>query len=122
MRRAPAVQEESDYQRSVFLNEVLIQVRYLINEASITQRMPSDVSAIEYYHIDLGTPQPGHVMARPISCARSRWSGVRHWSDRTPLARMLQRVTGWGSGGRVPMPARIPRRPGSESCRAPVQR
>jgi Hint domain len=39
----------------VFLNEVLIQVRYLINEASIAQRMPSDVSEIEYYHIDLGT-------------------------------------------------------------------
>jgi hypothetical protein len=39
----------------VFLNEVLIQVQYLINETSIAQGMPSDMSAIEYYHIDLGT-------------------------------------------------------------------
>ena len=39
----------------VFLNEVLIQVQYLINEASIAQRTPSDMSAIEYYHVDLGT-------------------------------------------------------------------
>jgi Hint domain-containing protein len=28
---------------------------YLINEASIAQGIPSDMSAIEYYHIDLGT-------------------------------------------------------------------
>ena len=39
----------------IFFNEALIPVMYLINEASIAQGMPSDVSAIEYYHIDLGT-------------------------------------------------------------------
>jgi Hint domain len=39
----------------VYLNEVLIAVQYLINETSVVQRMPSDMSAIEYYHIDLGT-------------------------------------------------------------------
>jgi hypothetical protein len=31
----------------------VIEVMYLINEASIAQRMPSDMSAIEYYHIEL---------------------------------------------------------------------
>jgi Hint domain len=39
----------------IFFNEVLIQVQYLINETSIAQHMPSDMSGIEYYHIDLGT-------------------------------------------------------------------
>jgi hypothetical protein len=39
----------------IFFNEVLIPVMYLINETSIAKRMPSDMSAIEYYHIDLDT-------------------------------------------------------------------
>jgi hypothetical protein len=39
----------------IFFNDALIPVMYLINEASIEQGMPSDVSAIEHYHIDLGT-------------------------------------------------------------------
>jgi hypothetical protein len=39
----------------IFFNDALIPVMYLINEASIAQGMPSDVSAIEHYHIDLGT-------------------------------------------------------------------
>ncbi len=39
----------------IFFNKVLIPVQYLVNEASITQCMPSEMSAIEYYHIDLDT-------------------------------------------------------------------
>ena len=39
----------------IFFGEALIPVMYLINEASIAQGMPSDMSAIEYYHIDLDT-------------------------------------------------------------------
>jgi hypothetical protein len=39
----------------IFYNEVLIPVMYLINEATIAQGTPSDMSAVEYYHIDLGT-------------------------------------------------------------------
>jgi hypothetical protein len=37
----------------VFFSGALIPVMYLINETSIAQGMPSDMSAIEYYHIDL---------------------------------------------------------------------
>jgi hypothetical protein len=37
----------------VYLNEALIPVMYLINEATIAQGTPSDMSAIEYYHIEL---------------------------------------------------------------------
>ena len=39
----------------IFFNESLFPVMYLINEASIAQGMPSDMSAIEYYHIELDT-------------------------------------------------------------------
>ena len=39
----------------IFFNEALIPVMYLINEASITQGTPSDMSALEYYHIELDT-------------------------------------------------------------------
>ena len=39
----------------IFFNESLIPVMYLVNEASIAQRMPSDMSAIEYYHIEFDT-------------------------------------------------------------------
>ena len=39
----------------IFINEALIPVMYLINEASIAQGTPSDMSAIEYYHIELDT-------------------------------------------------------------------
>jgi hypothetical protein len=39
----------------IFFNETLIPVMYLINEATIAQSTPSDMSAIEYYHIELDT-------------------------------------------------------------------
>ena len=39
----------------IFFNESLFPVMYLINEASIAQGMPSDMSAIEYYHVELDT-------------------------------------------------------------------
>jgi Hint domain len=37
----------------IFFNEALIPVMYLINEATISPGTPSDMSAIEYYHIEL---------------------------------------------------------------------
>src|SRR5262249_3809653 len=37
----------------IFFNEALIPVMYLINEVTIAQGMPSDMSEIEYYHIEL---------------------------------------------------------------------
>jgi hypothetical protein len=39
----------------VFFNDALIPVKHLVNGTSIAQGAPSDMSAIEYYHIDLGT-------------------------------------------------------------------
>jgi Hint domain len=39
----------------VFFNEALIPVMYLINETSIAQGTPSEMSALEYYHVALDT-------------------------------------------------------------------
>jgi hypothetical protein len=39
----------------IFINEVLIPVKYLINGVSVAQGAPSDISAIEYYHIEFDT-------------------------------------------------------------------
>jgi hypothetical protein len=42
-------------QHCIFINEALIPVMYLINETSIAQGTPSDMSALEYYHIEFDT-------------------------------------------------------------------
>ena len=42
-------------QHCIFINEVLIPVIYLVNENSIAESAPTDVSALEYYHIELDT-------------------------------------------------------------------
>jgi len=39
----------------VFVNEALIPVVYLINETSIAPGTPSEMSALEYYHVELDT-------------------------------------------------------------------
>jgi Hint domain-containing protein len=39
----------------VFVNEALIPVMYLINETSIAQDTPSEMSTMEYYHVELDT-------------------------------------------------------------------
>ena len=39
----------------VFFNEALIPVMYLINETSIAPGSPSEMSALEYYHVELDT-------------------------------------------------------------------
>jgi len=39
----------------VFFNRAFIPVKHLINGTSVAPDAPSDMSAIEYYHVDLGT-------------------------------------------------------------------
>jgi hypothetical protein len=39
----------------LFFNEALIPVMYLVNETSIAQRTPSEMSELEYYHVELDT-------------------------------------------------------------------
>jgi hypothetical protein len=57
-----AIDDETPYRdlylsllHCVFLNEALIPVMYLINEASIAQGTPSDMCALEYYHLEFDT-------------------------------------------------------------------
>ena len=45
---------------------MLIPVFYLINESSIAEGMPSDVSAIQYYHIELDTHQVIYAEGAPV--------------------------------------------------------
>src|SRR5262249_39196091 len=45
----------------IFFNEALIPVKYLVNGTSIAQGVPSGMSAIEYYHIDLDTHEVLHA-------------------------------------------------------------
>jgi Hint domain-containing protein len=57
-----AIDEETPYRdlylsplHCVFFNEALIPVMYLINETSIAQGTPSEMSVLEYYHVELDT-------------------------------------------------------------------
>jgi Hint domain len=89
----------------IFFNEALIPVIYLVNEASIAQGMPSDMSAIEYYHIDLDTHEviyaEGALVESFLDDGSNRESfsnfiqyerlyGVERQSKMTPFAPILR--------------------------------
>jgi Hint domain len=89
----------------IFVSEALIPVMYLINEASIAQGMPSDMSAIEYYHIDLDTHEviyaEGALVESFLDDGSNRESfsnfiqyerlyGVERQSKMTPFAPILR--------------------------------
>jgi hypothetical protein len=87
----------------IFFNEALFPVMYLINEASIAQGMPSDMSAIEYYHIELDTHEviyaEGALVESFDGSNRENFSnfvqyerlyGAEHESKMTPFAPVLR--------------------------------
>jgi Hint domain len=87
----------------IFFNDNLIPVIYLINEASIAQGTPSDISAIEYYHIDLGTHEviyaEGALVESYDGSSRENFSnfvqyerlyGIERQSKMTPFAPILR--------------------------------
>jgi Hint domain len=87
----------------IFFNESLIPVMYLINEASIAQGMPSDMSAIEYFHVELDTHEviyaEGALVESFDGASRENFSnfvqyerlyGVEHQSEMTPFAPILR--------------------------------
>jgi hypothetical protein len=71
----------------IFFNEALIPVMYLINETSIAQGTPSDMSAIEYYHIDLDTHE---VIYAEGALVESFWDedGRENFSNFAQYARL----------------------------------
>jgi hypothetical protein len=87
----------------IFFNEALIPVMYLINEATIAQRMPSDMSAIEYYHVELDTHEviyaEGALVESYDGWHRDNFSnfmqyerlyGAERQSEMTPFAPILR--------------------------------
>jgi hypothetical protein len=87
----------------IFINEALIPVMYLINEASIAQGTPSEMSAIEYYHVELDTHEviyaEGALVESYDGSNRNNFSnfiqcerlyGAEHQSKMTPFAPILR--------------------------------
>jgi Hint domain len=90
----------------IFFNEALIPVMYLINETSIASGMPSDMSAIEYYHIELYTHEVIYAEGASVESlffedgsSRENFSnfvqyerlyGVERQSKMTPFAPILE--------------------------------
>ena len=87
----------------VFFNEALIPVMYLINETSIAQGTPSEMSALEYYHVELDTHEviyaEGALVESYDGWNRENFSnfiqyerlyGVERQSEMTPPAPILR--------------------------------
>ena len=87
----------------VFFNEALIPVMYLINEASIAQGTPSEMSALEYYHVELDTHEviyaEGALVESYDGWNRDNFSnfvqyerlyGAERQSEMTPFAPILR--------------------------------
>ena len=87
----------------IFFNEALIPVMYLINEPTIAQGTPSDMSAIEYYHIELDTHEviyaEGALVESYDGWNRDNFSNFMHYerlygaerqSKMTPFAPILR--------------------------------
>jgi hypothetical protein len=87
----------------VFFNEALIPVMYLINETSITQGTPSEMSALEYYHVELDTHEvmyaEGALVESYDGSNRDNFSnfieyerlyGAERQSNMTPFAPILR--------------------------------
>jgi hypothetical protein len=86
-------------------NEALIPVMYLINGATIAQGTPSDMSTIEYYHIELDTHEVIHAEGALVESfidedssrenfvnfvEYERLYGVERQSKMTPFAPILR--------------------------------
>ena len=87
----------------VFFNEALIPVMYLVNETSIAQGTPSEMSALEYYHVELDTHEviyaEGALVESYDGWNRENFSnfvqyerlyGVERQSEMTPPAPILR--------------------------------
>jgi hypothetical protein len=87
----------------IFFNETLIPVMYLVNETNIAQGTPSDMPAIEYYHIELDTHEviyaEGALVESYDGSSRENFSnfvqyerlyGAERQSNMTPFAPILR--------------------------------
>ena len=87
----------------IFLNKALIPVKYLINGTSIAQGAPLNMSAIEYYHIELDTHEVIYAEGALVESfdgsdreifsnfvQYARLYGGKHQSKMTPFAPILR--------------------------------
>jgi Hint domain len=87
----------------LFFAEALIPVMYLVNETSITQGPPSEMSTLEYYHVELDTHEviyaEGALVESYDGSNRDNFSnfvqyerlyGVERQSKMTPFAPILR--------------------------------
>jgi len=65
----------------ILFNDALIPVKYLINGSSIAQGAPSDISAIEYYHIELDTHEVIHAEGALVESFFDGASEREHFSN-----------------------------------------
>jgi hypothetical protein len=65
----------------LFFNEALIPVKYLVNGTSVVQGAPSDMSAIEYYHIELETHEVIYAEGALVESFLYRDSNREHFSN-----------------------------------------
>jgi hypothetical protein len=65
----------------IYFNEVLIPVKYLINGGSIAQGAPSDMSAIEYYHIEFDRHEVLYAEGALVESFFDGYSEREHFSN-----------------------------------------
>jgi hypothetical protein len=111
IRVAPfAINEHTPYRdlylspgHCVFFNETLIPVKYLVNETSIAQGTPSEMFALEYYHVELDSHEviyaEGALVESYDGSDRDNFSnfiqykrlyGAEHQPTLTPFAPILR--------------------------------
>ena len=72
----------------IFFNEALIPVMYLVNEVSITQGTPSEMSTIEYYHLDLATHEVIYAEGALVESFLDDGSNRENFSNFAQYARL----------------------------------
>jgi hypothetical protein len=72
----------------IFFDEALIPVMYLVNEVSITQGTPSEMSTIEYYHLDLATHEVIYAEGALVESFLDDGSNRENFSNFAQYARL----------------------------------
>jgi hypothetical protein len=72
----------------IFFNEALIPVQYLVNGVSVARGAPSEMSAIEYYHIDLGTHEVLYAEGASVESFFDGESEREHFSNFVQYVRL----------------------------------
>lgn len=75
----------------VYVNDVLISVKHLVNGVSIAPAAPSDMAAIEYYHIEFGTHEVLFAEGAPVESFREELSEREYFLNFAQYERLYGR-------------------------------